>query len=117
MRRVRVTIFPLAAGLLFIALALAQSPAPPSNDPTLREQGRQMFASKCAKCHDEDASKKLTDGTTLLTRLAASKDPKARLATRLNSMSLQDRQGVALYMDDLMARFRSSSQAAKPNNR
>jgi mono/diheme cytochrome c family protein len=106
-----------APALLFIAIAVffaiphrAQSPAPQPADAALREQGKQVFASRCGQCHDADASKKLPDGTTLLTRLTASKDPKALLATRLKSMSEQDGRGVALYMEDLLARFRAAQK-------
>ena len=38
----------------------------PVNDVNLREQGRKVFVSHCGKCHDEDAKKKLSDGTTLI---------------------------------------------------
>jgi mono/diheme cytochrome c family protein len=106
-----------AAALVFIAIAVffaiphrAQSPAPQSVDAALREQGKQVFANRCGKCHDADAAKQLPDGTTLLARLAASKDPKALLATRLKSMSDQDGRGVALYMEDLLARFRAAQK-------
>src|SRR5260370_36386249 len=106
-----------AFAILFIAVSFlisvpyrAQSPAPRPTDAALREQGKQVFASKCGKCHDGDAGKKLPDGTTLLTRLTASKDPKALLATRLRSMSEHDGRGVALYMEDLLARFRAAQK-------
>jgi mono/diheme cytochrome c family protein len=88
--------------------------SPTQSYDDLREHGKKVFAGRCAKCHDEDASKKLPDGSTLLTRLAASKDPKALLATRLKSMPEQDSRGVAAYMDELMARFRSAQATANP---
>lgn len=88
----------------------AQSPSPPSNEAALREQGKQVFVSRCGKCHDADAAKKLPDGTTLLARLAANKDPQARLATRLKSMSEQDGRAVVLYMEDLITRFRADKR-------
>ena len=100
-------ILPFTAAFAVAISASTQSPAPQSND-SLRDHGKQVFTSRCAKCHDEDASRKLPDGTTLLTRLASSKDPKALLATRLKSMSERDGRGVAAYMDDLIARFRSA---------
>jgi mono/diheme cytochrome c family protein len=110
---------PKALAILFIAVSFliaipyrAQSPAPQPVDPALREQGKQVFASKCARCHDADASRKLPDGTTLLTRLTASKDPKALLATRLKSMSEQDGRAVAVYMEGLLAQFRAAQKTA-----
>jgi mono/diheme cytochrome c family protein len=63
--------------------------------------GKSIFVSRCAKCHDEDASKKLPDGTTLLGRLAKSKDPEGRLGTRLKNE--QERHQVFLYIQSLMA--------------
>ena len=49
----------------------------------------------------------------LLKRLAANKDPHARLATRLKSMSEQDGRAVVLYMDDLIAKFRAGQKTAQ----
>jgi mono/diheme cytochrome c family protein len=110
-----VAIFPLAVAVASIASSWAQSPGPASPDASPREHGRKIFAGHCAKCHDEDARKKLGDGSTLLTRLAASKDPGALLATRLKSMNDEDRRGVNAYVNDLLASFRSS--LAKPAER
>jgi mono/diheme cytochrome c family protein len=108
-----------ALAFVFIAIAFlsaiphrAQTPAPQPADAALREQGKQVFTGRCGKCHDADATKKLPDGTTLLERLAASKDPKALLATRLKSMSEQDGRGVALYMEDLLARVRTAQKTS-----
>jgi mono/diheme cytochrome c family protein len=100
----------VAAVLLLVIPQWAQSPSPQPDEAALREQGKQVFVSQCAKCHDADAAKKLHDGSTLLARLAANKDPKARLATRLKSMSEQDGRGVVLYMEDLIARFRAAQK-------
>jgi mono/diheme cytochrome c family protein len=100
----------IAVSFLFAIPHRAQSPAPQLTDAALHEQGKQVFASKCGKCHDADAAKKLPDGTTLLTRLTASKDPKALLATRLRNMSEQDGHAVVLYMDGLLAQFRASQK-------
>ena len=86
-----------------------------SADPGRHEHGRKVFAGKCGQCHDEDARKKLADGSTLLTRLAGSKDPNALLGLRLKSMNDEDRAGVITYVDDLLAAFRASS--AKPAER
>lgn len=102
-------ICPLAV-LVLVTFTCAQS-----GDPGQHEHGRKVFAGKCGKCHDEDARKKLADGSTLLTRLAGSKDPNALLGTRLKSMNEEDRAGVITYVDDLLAAFRASS--AKPAER
>ena len=88
----------------------AQSAATSASDAALRDQGRQVFTDKCAKCHDANAAKKLPDGSTLLERLAARKDPQAKLATRLKSMSEQDARGVSLYMEELIERFRAGQK-------
>ncbi len=109
------TAFCLIAILTGLVSAWAQSPDSAS-DGSSRERGKKIFASKCAHCHDNDASKKLHDGTTLLTRLAASKDSKALLATRLKSMSEEDRRGVLAYVEGLLSQFRSA-QAASPGTR
>jgi len=87
----------------------AQSPShAPADDAALRDLGKQVFTSQCGKCHDADAAKKLPDGSTLLARLAASKDMKALLSTRTKKMSVQDAQGVHLYVEDLVAKYRAS---------
>ena len=100
--------------LVLFALTSMTFAAPPSGDTSqrgakddaLREQGKKIFAHRgCAKCHDEDASKKLPDGTTLLQRLARSKDPEARLGTRLKDP--QERRAVMLYIDGLLTRLQS----------
>jgi|SRR5215813_2572332 len=101
---------PLSTSLSSWGQSPARASAP--SDSTLRERGRQVFTEKCGSCHDADAAKKLSDGSTLLGRLAARKDPQAKLGTRLKSMSEQDARGVSLYMEDLLARFR----AAQPNS-
>ena len=76
------------------------------------ELGRRIFVSRCATCHDEDAAKKLPDGTSLVQRLAESKDPDALADTRLKRMSQGDRQAVHTYLNELIRRYRSS----KPSN-
>lgn len=73
-------------------------------------QGKAIFVSRCAKCHDENGNKKLADGTTLLARLAQSKDLEARLGTRLKNP--QERQQVALYMRSMMEKYASSPAPA-----
>ena len=91
------------------------SDAPASQQPRdasgSYEQGRKIFADNCAKCHDEDAAKKLPDGTTLVQRLAEAKDPDVLAGTRLKKMSAEDRQALLAYLDILIKRYRS----AKPN--
>ena len=108
MRMKTPSIFSTLATLLLATFSWAQSPAPQPADGALREQGKQIFVSQCGKCHDADGRKKLPDGTTLLARLAASKDPQARLATRLKRMSDQDGRAVVLYMEELIASFRAA---------
>jgi mono/diheme cytochrome c family protein len=70
-------------------------PSPPA------EQGREIFVARCAKCHDADLAKKLPDGTTLLERLARSKDPQSRIATRIKSADEQ--RAVMAYISPLLA--------------
>lgn len=83
-----------------------QSATPVNND-----QGNAIFSSRCAKCHDADASKKLPDGTTLLGRLAKNKDPETRLATRLKNE--QERHQVFLYLQPMIERERLSETGKK----
>lgn len=73
----------------------------------LYEQGRTVFGNRCGKCHDEDAAKKLPDGTSLVQRLAESKDPEALAGTRLKKMNEQDRRAVWAYLNVLVGRYRS----------
>jgi mono/diheme cytochrome c family protein len=72
----------------------------------ITDQGKAIFTSRCGKCHDADASKKLPDGTTLLSRLAKNKDPETRLATRLKNE--QERHQVFLYLQPMIERERLS---------
>ena len=101
-----------ALSILFVIPAWTQSPSPPpaGTDASLRNLGKQVFTNRCGKCHDADASKKLADGSTLLSRLSASKDPKALLGTRLKSMSPEDARGVALYVEELTTEFRAAQK-------
>lgn len=103
----------VAAAMFLVIPTRAQSPSPQPADNALREKGKQIFTSRCAKCHDTDATKKLPDGSTLLARLAANKDPEARLATRLKSMSEQDGRAVVFYVDDLIAEFRAAQKRSE----
>jgi len=90
-------------------LAIASPASPPSvTDATLLEQGKNIFVTRCAKCHDNDANKRLPDGTTLLGRLAKIKDPEERIGTRLKDP--QERHAVMIYIDSLLKSLPSSSQ-------
>lgn len=73
------------------------------------EPGKAIFTSRCATCHDANASKKLPDGTTLLARLAKNKDPETRLATRLKNE--QERHQVFLYLQPMIERERLAEAA------
>ena len=94
--------------VLFVAVisltlaAVAQQPSSPADS---RDQGKNIFVSRCAKCHDADASRKLPDGTNLLGRLAKSSDPKASLAGRLKDQ--HERDAVMLYLQPLIERWRT----------
>ena len=104
----------LLTAAIFVAIqpwAQSSSPQSTGNDAALRDLGKQVFTAQCGKCHDGDAAKKLPDGTTLLSRLAASKDMKALLSTRTKKMSAQDAQGVHLYVEDLVAKYRVSQSS------
>lgn len=97
----------IAAALLSAAALQPQSPATPPGNAAVREQGRTIFAAKCGKCHDENARKRLSDGSTLLTRLSARKDWQALLGTRLKSMNPENREAVTLYVDSLLSEFQA----------
>jgi mono/diheme cytochrome c family protein len=106
-------IMKLAIPLLAVLVsppAVAADSAAPSNatNAALLEQGKKIFVTRCAKCHDNDANKKLPDGTTLLGRLAKLQDPEVRLGTRLKDP--QERHAVMIYVDGLLKNLRSSSQ-------
>jgi mono/diheme cytochrome c family protein len=89
---------------------LGADSAKPANagNAALLEQGKKIFVARCAKCHDNDATKKLPDGTTLLGRLAKTQDPEARLGTRLKDP--QERHAVMIYVDSLLKTPPASSQ-------
>ncbi|HEY6250267.1 MAG TPA: hypothetical protein VI685_09915 [Candidatus Angelobacter sp.] len=102
-------IIAFTAAVLLIARSYSESPVTP-DDNAIREQGRRLFAGKCGTCHDEDGKKKLSDGSTLLTRLSSSKDPQALLGTRLKSMTADDRHAVVFYVEGLLSQFRSANK-------
>jgi len=93
----RVVKFGWIAVLLCTHAALSQNSA---NTVAAGEQGKAIFVSRCAKCHDADARRKLPDGTTLLRRLAEKQDRRAALATRLKNT--QERDAVFLYLQPLI---------------
>ena len=102
---------PIPLLAVFVSLpAVAANSATPSNatNAALLEQGKKIFVSRCAKCHDNDANKKLPDGTTLLGRLAKTPDPESRLGTRLKDP--QERHAVMIYVDSLLKSVQSSSR-------
>ena len=106
----RISEITLLTAALFVGVQpRAQSPSQAAaDDAALRDLGKQVFTSQCGKCHDADAAKKLPDGSTLLARLAASKDMKTLLSTRTKKMSVQDAQGVHLYVEELVAKYRAA---------
>ena len=83
----------------------------PAAAPSKADPGRTVFSSQCGKCHDADGSKRLHDGTTLLARLAKSKDPETRLGTRLKNE--QERHQVFLYLQPMIERERALESAKK----
>ena len=103
--------------LLILAIALAsifaiasdKTVQSDSRETAVRAQGKKIFVSRCAQCHDDNASKKLPDGTTLLKRLEKRKDLEARLQTRLKNP--EESHAVALYMNDLLGRSPASVAA------
>ena len=102
---------PIPLLAVFVSLpAVAADSATPSNatHAALVEQGKKIFVTRRAKCHDNDANKKLPDGTTLLGRLAKLQDPEVRLGTRLKDP--QERHAVMVYVDSLLKNLQSSSQ-------
>jgi len=99
----------MAAALLPWQGAPTPKPAAPgaNSDP-----GKTVFSAQCGKCHDADGSKKLHDGTTLLGRLAKSKDPETRLGTRLKNE--QERHEVFLYLQPMIERERAAESKKTP---
>jgi mono/diheme cytochrome c family protein len=84
-------------GLLAGCLA-AQIAVP---DAGISPEGKKIFVARCAKCHDDNATRKLPDGSNLLDRLAQSKDLKGRIATRIKNPDEQ--RAVAAYIAQLLA--------------
>lgn len=105
--KLSLTIPLLACAISIQATAADSAAASAPKNTAMLEQGKKIFVARCAKCHDDNASKKLPDGTTLLGRLEQTKDPEARLGTRLKDP--QERHAVMLYVDSLLARLRSEA--------
>jgi mono/diheme cytochrome c family protein len=101
----------LAATVAILTIALASPRSAPQAQASAQSErlGHDIFVQHCAKCHDENAVKPLPDGTNLLQRLAKSADFEALLSTRLKKMNEPERQGVKLYVGNLLRDFRSSS--------
>jgi mono/diheme cytochrome c family protein len=117
MKKIPLILLATAPALLLLSLAARSatySAVLSNDDSAVREKGKQIFTAKCGQCHDADAAKRLPDGSTLLARLAASKNPEARLATRLNKMSEEDHHAVVVYMTDLITQYAASKKS--PNN-
>ena|SRR5438067_13059171 len=112
--RLSATISILALAIAFPVLAADPNNLAPeagSKSVAILEQGKKIFVARCAQCHNDDASKKLPDGSTLLRRLAQSKDPEARLGTRLKDP--QERHAVMIYLDSLLTHLRASDAGEK----
>ena len=106
---------PFLLAFAFTCMNLAQTSSggvleTSAGDTALREQGKKVFVERCAQCHDADASRKLPDGSTMLQRLAANKDPESRLGTRLKQP--KERHAVMIYIEDLL----KSSNPPAPNS-
>jgi cytochrome c553 len=109
--KLSVTIPLLACAISLPSTTVDSAAASDSKNTAILEQGKNIFVAKCAKCHDNDANKKLPDGTTLLGRLAQNKDPESRLGTRLKDP--QERHAVMIYVDSLLARLRATNAGQK----
>jgi mono/diheme cytochrome c family protein len=92
----------LIIACLLIAVEAASLGQQAPADPALAAEGKKVFVARCAKCHDENAAKKLPDGSNLLERLGKSKEPKTRLATRISDPD--ELRAVAAYIAELLAR-------------
>lgn len=90
-----------------VLAASSVTPSKATNDALL-EQGKNIFAARCAKCHDTDANKKLPDGSTLLGRLAKVQDPEVLLGTRLKDP--KERHAVTIYIESRLKTMQSSSR-------
>ena len=113
------TPFVTAIAICLVSSTWLLPPQRPSPHPDAGEQsaglaqGKAIFVSRCSTCHDDNGNKKLADGTTLLARLAQSKDPEARLGTRLKNP--QERRQVTLYIRSMIEQYASTPAGAKPH--
>jgi hypothetical protein len=83
-----------------ITAAVHLSSAQQGSPAEMKEAGHKIFVERCAKCHDENAAKVLPDGTSLVQRLARSKNPAELLATRLKNEG--ERRAVMLYLQPML---------------
>ena len=93
--------------VLASGFAIAFAAETSQNDTALRAQGKKIFVARCSQCHDEDASKKLPDGTTLLQRLTKNGNPEARLQGRLKDA--EERHAVMMYLMQFLTAGRHSA--------
>jgi mono/diheme cytochrome c family protein len=89
-----------ASLIAVITAAVQVSSAQQGSPADMKEAGHKIFVERCAKCHDENAAKLLPDGTSLVLRLARSKDPLELLATRLKNE--EERRAVMLYLQPML---------------
>ena len=89
-----------ASLIAVITAAVQVSSAQQGSPADMKEAGHKIFVERCAKCHDENAAKVLSDGTSLVQRLARSKDPVELLATRLKNE--EERRAVMLYLQRML---------------
>ena len=90
-----------------VGLALAMGVAHPalagpSDGDTSIALGRAVFVEKCAKCHDENASRPLPDGRSLVERLSQKPDLAVALAGRLKTLPEEKRRAVVAYVATLL---------------
>jgi len=96
----------MKSGTVYLAFLIAVTAAvhvssPQQGSPAdMKEAGHKIFVERCAKCHDENAAKVLPDGTSLVQRLARSKNPVELLATRLKNEG--ERRAVMLYLQPML---------------
>lgn len=101
-----------AAGLAIQARTSRQSPpqtpdqpaAPPSPDERARllAQGKDIFMSRCASCHDEHGDKPLSSGPPLNERSLPTEKIARMVDGRLRQKTEEERRAVALYISSLM---------------
>jgi mono/diheme cytochrome c family protein len=105
-----------SALLLIATWGLPRAEAAAAAAPTPEQEssialGRSLFTERCAKCHDEDAGRKLPDGRSLVERLSHRSDLKEALAGRLKGMTEEQRRGILAYVGRLVDKSRASGAA------